>query len=209
MRLSKDLIGKSIVTIDDGRIVGQVRDIYLTPALDAMAGVFMKKEGIIRRKSILVPADAVVVFGIDVVLINSAEAVTDDKTLTDAASWVRLNKLQGREVDTPGGTRIGTVGDVVLDEEGAVTAYALSRVLVEGPIGQTRAIYREAVTDPGHDDGIMTINLKRAEDPNYVEPEPTPAPTPVAQPQEKPPQDIDNGVVGNSAETDTADDLTQ
>ncbi|MGB1250309.1 MAG: PRC-barrel domain-containing protein [Candidatus Promineifilaceae bacterium] len=198
MRLSKDLVGKDVVTIDDGRIVGHVRDIYLTPGLDAMAGVFLKKEGIIRRKSILVPADAVVVFGIDVVLITSADAVTDDKTFTAAANWVRLDKLQGREVDTPGGTRIGTVGDVVLDEEGGVTAYALSRVLVEGPIGQTRAIYREAVINAGKNDDVMTIDIKRAEDPNYVPPAPEPA---ASQPTEKRPQDLNDG--STSAETTT------
>lgn len=198
MRLSKDLIGKSIVTIDDGQIVGQVRDIYLTPELDAMAGVFLKKEGIIRRKSILVPADAVVVFGIDVVLINSADSVTDNKTFTESANWVRLNDLDGREVDTPGGTRIGTVGDVVLDEDGGVTAYALSRVLVEGPIGEKRAIYRHAVMDAGKKDGAMTIDIKRAENPNYVPPQPE-----VAAPVEKRPEEIDDGAGEAESEAPT------
>ena len=163
MRLSKDLLNKAIVTIDNGSIVGYVKDIYLTSSLDAMAGIHLKKEGLFRRRSLLIPADSVVVFGIDVVLINSAAAVTNDKELKTAADWVLLNKLQGREVDTPGGTRVGTVGDVVLDEQGSVTAYALSRVLVEGPIAESRVIDRHAVIDPGNADGIMTINIGRAE----------------------------------------------
>ena len=163
MRLSKDLLNKAIVTIDNGTIVGYVKDIYLTPTLDAMAGIHLKKEGLFRRRSLLIPANSVVVFGIDVVLIDTAEAVTDDRSLDSASTWMRLDKLQGREVDTPGGTRVGTIGDVVLDGEGAVTGYALSRVLVEGPIAESRVIDREAVIENGNSDGIMTINIGIAE----------------------------------------------
>lgn len=163
MRLSKDLLHKAIVTIDDGSIVGHVKDIYLTADLGEMAGIHLKKEGIFRRRALLIPANRVVVFGIDVVLVESADAVTDDKKHVEAAAWVLLDKLQGREVDTPGGTRVGTVGDVVLDEEGIVTGYALSRVLVEGPIADSRVIDRAAIIDVGNKDGIMTINLNRAE----------------------------------------------
>ena len=163
MRLSKDLLNKAIVTIDNGSIVGYVKDIYLTPGLDAMAGIHLKKEGLSRRRSLLIPAGSVVVFGVDVVLIDTADAVTDDRTLNGASEWVRLDKLQGREVDTPGGTRVGTIGDVVLDGDGTITGYALSRVLVEGPIAESRIIDRSAVIENGNSDGIMTINIGIAE----------------------------------------------
>ena len=174
MRLSKDLLNKAIVTIDNGSIVGYVKDIYLTPALDAMAGIHLKKEGLFRRRSLLIPANSVVVFGVDVVLIDTADAVTDDRTLNGASGWVRLDKLQGREVDTPGGTRVGTIGDVVLGGDGAISGYALSRVLVEGPIAESRIIDRNAVIENGNADGIMTINIGIAEHsedaPKIVEP---------------------------------------
>ncbi len=163
MRLCKDLINKAIVTIDDGSIVGYVKDLYLTAQLDALAGIHIKKEGVLRRRALLIPAASVIVFGIDVVLINSADAVTTNKILKPAADWVLLKKLQGREVDTPGGTRVGTIGDVLLDSEGNISGYALSRVLVEGPIGDSRMINRSAVVDAGSTDGVMTINLERAE----------------------------------------------
>lgn len=167
MRLSKDLLNKAIVTIDDGSIVGHVKDIYLNADLSEMAGIHLKKEGLFRRRALLIPAHSVVVFGIDVVLINSIQSVSDDKKLVEAASWILLDKLQGREVDTPGGTRVGTIGDVVLDEEGMVTGYALSRVLVEGPIAETRVIDRGAVLNVGNSkEGIMTIDLNRAERPD-------------------------------------------
>ncbi len=193
MRLSKDLVNKSVVSIDEGRVVGQVKDVYFSADLSRMIGIFLGKEGLIRRKSLIVPVDAVVVFGIDAVLIKTASALTDNKMLTEAEQWIRLNDLEGRDVDTPGGTRVGTIGDVILDEEGRVDSFYLSRVLVEGPLAETKQIDRRAMIDSGQADGVLTIDLPRAEDPeHYVPPvvekapEPAPRPAPVAPIEQQP-----------------------
>lgn len=179
MRLSKDLVGKSIVSLDEGRIVGQVKDVYFSADLSKMVGIFLGKEGLIRRKSLLIPIDQVTVFGIDAVLIKTASALTDSKMLTEAEEWIRLDDLDGRDVDTPGGTRVGTVGDIVLDEEGRVNAFYLSRVLVEGPLSESKQIDRRAMIDSGQSDSVLTIDLPRAEDPdNYTVVDDRPATTP-------------------------------
>lgn len=183
MRLSKDLIDKPVVAMSDGRIIGTVKDIYLTPDLDALAGIHLGKEGFLRRKSLLIPAAAVAVFGIDVVLVQHSDVLSDDHQLKDAASWVRLDKLQGREVDTPGGTKVGVIGDVALDEAGRVSGFALSRVYVSGPIAEQRVVYRTAVIDNGNADGVMTIDIARAEKPSAAptaEPLPSTAPVNVS-----------------------------
>ena len=163
MRLSKDIVGKPIITINDGRIMGNVKDVLLTTDLSALAGIYLGREGIIRRKTLLIPSRDVVVFGIDAILVTNAEVVTDNKQIVAADEWVRLNKLQGREIDTPGGTRVGTIGDVVLDEEGGIMGFMLSRIYVEGPIAEQRMIYRHAVIDYGNEDGVMTVDISRAE----------------------------------------------
>jgi uncharacterized protein YrrD len=170
MRLSKDLVNKSVVSIDEGRIVGQVKDVYFSADLSRMVGIFLGKEGLIRRKSLIIPVDAVVVFGIDAVLVKTASALTDSKMLTEAEQWIRLNDLEGRDVDTPGGTRVGTIGDVILNEDGRVDAFYLSRVLVEGPIAALKQIDRRAMIDSGQADGVLTIDLPRAEDPDHYVP---------------------------------------
>lgn len=186
MRLSKDLVSKSVVSIDEGRIVGQVKDVYYSADLSRMVGIFLGKEGLIRRKSLIIPVDAVVVFGIDAVLVKTASALTDDKMLSEAANWIRLNDLEGRDVDTPGGTRVGTIGDVILDEEGKINAFYLSRVLVEGPLAESKQIDRRAMIDSGQADGVLTIDLPRAEDPDhYVPPVEKPVP-PAPEPEPEP-----------------------
>lgn len=163
MRNSKDLIGKSVVSIDEGRLLGTVRDVYLNQDLDWLAGVHLGKEGLLSRRSLLIPRAAIAVFGADYVLAKSSDVVTDDKQLLESESWLRLDKLQGREVDTTGGTKVGIVGDAILDEEARIVGFTLSRVYVEGPVAESRTIYQAAIVDNGQVDGTMTVDLNVVE----------------------------------------------
>lgn len=163
MRFSKDLIGKPIFSIEEGRNLGVVRDVYLDKALSWLAGVHLGKEGLISRRALVIPREAISVFGVDAILAKTADAVTDDKKMADIENWLRLDKLQGREVDTPGGTRVGTLGDVMLDEEARIVGFSLSRVHVEGPIAENPIVMRDAVLDIGGDDDAMTIDLSKVE----------------------------------------------
>lgn len=163
MRNSKDLIGKTIVSIDEGRLIGTVRDVYLDPTLTWLAGVHLGKEGLISRRSLLIPRESIAVFGVDFVLAKQSDVVADDKKLPAAESWLRLDKLQGREVDTTGGTKVGVVGDAILDEEARIVGFTLSRVYVEGPVAESRTIYQEAIVDKGQEDGTMTVDLTLVE----------------------------------------------
>lgn len=163
MRNSKDLIGKSVVSIDEGRLVGAVRDVYLDESLEWLAGVHLGKEGLISRRSLLIRREDIAVFGVDFVLSRSADVVTDDKDYPASDRWLRLDELQGREVDTTGGTRVGVVGDAILDEEARVIGFTLSRVFVEGPVAESRTIYQDAIVDKGQEDGRMTVDLAKVE----------------------------------------------
>jgi len=163
MRNSKEFIGKPIISLDEGRQLGTVRDIYVDRELTALAGVHLGREGLISRKSLLIPRDDIAVFGVDAVLAQRSDVVTDNKQLPESNSWMRLDDLAGRQVDTPAGTRIGTIGDVLLDDDGRIAGFALSRVQVAGPLAEHPVIPHEAVIDTGHDDQVMTIDLALAE----------------------------------------------
>jgi len=97
------------------------------------------------------------------VLVKTAGVVTDDTELAAAKNWLRRDKVAGRDVDTPGGTRLGVLGDVLVDATGRVTGFALGRVFVEGPVAEKRIIDRSAVLDTGSVDGRMTVDLSRLE----------------------------------------------
>ena len=163
MRNSKDLIGKTVVSIDEGRHIGTVRDVYLDPNLEWLAGIHLGKEGLISRRSLLIPRSAIAVFGIDFVLVKASDVISDEKTMPESETWLRLDKLQGREVDTTGGTKVGVIGDAILDEEARIIGFSLSRVFVEGPVAESRTIYQTAIVDNGQEDGRMTVDLAKVE----------------------------------------------
>ncbi|MEM7336239.1 MAG: PRC-barrel domain-containing protein [Chloroflexota bacterium] len=163
MRYGKDFNKKLIISISDGRQIGQVKDLFLDDDLRMLTGIYVGSEGLIRRKSMLIPRESVVVFGIDAVLVKNAEVIKDSTELTESEQWVRLSKLKGRPIDTPGGTKIGTVGDIIIGEEGNITGLALSKVEVEGPIAEKGLVERSTLIDAGSVDGVITIDLTKAE----------------------------------------------
>lgn len=163
MRLGKELIGKPIYSVTDGRFLGNVKDLYVNDTLYWLAGIFLGSEGIIKRKSLVIHRDYVVVFGLDAVLTQKSDVVTDDKEETAVASWLRLSDLRGREVDTPGGTKVGTIGDIILGEEAHIQGFTLAKVFVEGPVAEQGTIPRDALIDTGNEDGRMTIDLPKVE----------------------------------------------
>ncbi len=163
MRLGKDLIGKPIFSAADGKYVGDVKDLYLDPDAISVVGIFLGKEGLISRKDLLIPRDNVVVFGLDAILVKDANAATDSNQYAPVADWLRRNRLQGRDIDTPGGTKVGTVGDVIVDTNADILGFSLARVFVEGPVAEKRLISRGAVQDVGERDGVMTVDLSLAE----------------------------------------------
>ena len=163
MQAGKDLIGKQIISISDGRQLGTVKDLYLDSDLNLVTGVYLGPQGLFSRRSLLIEGSNVMVFGIDVVLAKHSDAVTDSSKATDWAKWIRRDKLQGRQVATAGGTKVGIIDDVILDEATRVIGFRLWRVFVEGPIAERRAVVREAVVEPGNEDEVMIIDLGKAE----------------------------------------------
>jgi uncharacterized protein YrrD len=187
MRLGKDLVGKQIISITDGRSLGAAKDIYMSNELDAITGIYLGSEGLIKRKHFLITRAEVIVFGIDAILVRASDVIAEENDLPESVAWVRLSKLNKREVDTPGGTKVASIGDIILGEQGDITGFALSRVYVEGPIEKNGTIPRTAVIDTGAEDGVMTIDLTRAENPDAVqsppvEPPPSALPVEMADP---------------------------
>lgn len=163
MRLGKGFNNMPIITMDEGRLIGKVTDLYINDTLEIILGLHLGTQGLIRRKAEIIRSGDVVVFGVDAILVSTADVVTDDGSVPGAKEWMRREKLVGREVDTPGGTRLGVIGDVVVDTNGAIAGFALSRVFVEGPLAEKRYVDRTTVIDTGALDGRMTIDLPKLE----------------------------------------------
>ncbi|MGB0385912.1 MAG: PRC-barrel domain-containing protein [Ardenticatenaceae bacterium] len=162
MRRSKGFTGKRIISVDNGTDLGVVKDVYFDRDLTKIAGLFLGNEGLLSRQALLVPSSAITLFGQDAILVNHCQVVTNS-TPTDITEWVRRDRLQGRAITSAGGTKVGTINDVLVDGAGIVKAFSLAMIFLNSPITQTRLIRRNVVLDIGSAGSPMTIDLAKAE----------------------------------------------
>ncbi|MGD8966128.1 MAG: PRC-barrel domain-containing protein [Anaerolineae bacterium] len=190
MRLGKSLIGNPVFGITDGRKLGQVKDLYLDDDLTSVVGLFLGREGLLRPTPLFAERADVSLFGIDVILATSTATVYEGEKAPEPPGWLRLDELRGREVQTPGGTKIGRVGDVALDDAARITGFSLTNLSVVGPVAEAAAVAREAVVEVASADNVITIDLALAEqapleiDPGLLFSKPTPIETPYEAPVE-------------------------
>ncbi|MDX1415330.1 MAG: PRC-barrel domain-containing protein [Candidatus Promineifilaceae bacterium] len=164
MFLGKDIMGNPIIAISNGQSIGNVKDVYLSADCRSVAGIYLGSEGLFSRKYFLIKSEDMVTIGRDAVLVTHSEVIHKVDDLQDSEeAWLRRDELQGRPVDTPGGTKVGKVGDIILDKEGKVLGFDLSPVYVAGPIAANGSIALHTVEDVGSEDGVMTIDLEQAE----------------------------------------------
>ncbi len=164
MRLAQELIGKAIISVEEGQELGKVQDFFLDRDLTELAAVYLGSEGLLSRKESFIKWSDVVTLGQDAIMVKDAGCVIEATDVSEGIeSYIRRDEIRDRPVDTPGGTKIGHVGDVILDGGAKIAGFTLSQTFVSGPIAENRAISRAAVVDTGHEDGVMTANLSEAE----------------------------------------------
>ncbi|MFW6082682.1 MAG: PRC-barrel domain-containing protein [Chloroflexota bacterium] len=163
MRLGKSLIGNPVFGSTDGRELGEVKDLYLDNDLTSVVGIYLGREGLLRPTPLFVERNHIALFGIDVLLTAGTFTVQEGAESAEPTGWLRLERLRGREVHTPGGTRIGRIGDVALDEDARVTGFSLTSLSVKGPVAEADAVARQAMVDPENEEGGLTMDLAEAE----------------------------------------------
>jgi sporulation protein YlmC with PRC-barrel domain len=138
----------------------------LTMNLQSVAGIYLGSTGGLfsSRSSFLVKSEDVVTMGEDAVIVKHDDVIQEEKDISDIdETWLRRDELQGRIVESPGGTKIGKVGDVIINKEGKVLGFSLSQVYISGPVAENRSVAIHTVQDVGNEDGVMTIDLEQAE----------------------------------------------
>jgi sporulation protein YlmC with PRC-barrel domain len=163
MLTSKELSSKPVITISDGRRLGEVKDLYLDGDVRQSVGIYLGTEGLLKRKEMMIPRESIQVSGVDVWLVSNGEAVISKDQLADSAGFTLVSSLRGREIQTDGGTKLGVVEDVLLDNDLRVLGFSLSKVYAQGPIAEKKAIARDAITSLGSKDEPMLADLVQAE----------------------------------------------
>ena len=147
----RDLIGRLIVTVTHGEIVGKVKDVLIDPDRFEIAALVLPTRGL-KKTVMVLPRGVIHMFGKDVVLVKSNEAMPRDNTLSSVASLIAVSgEMKGRQVATEKGVRVGLLNDVLVDEDGKVVGWDLSKVFITGPVAESKQIPFGATRSVGPD----------------------------------------------------------
>lgn len=163
MSTTKQLHNTLLVSLTDGKLLGEIKDIYLNADVTQLAAVLVRTEGLLNRKAYVIERSKIQTYGADAWLISGSETVFELPGIAGYESFVLASEVIGREVLTEGGTKIGSVGDVLLDAEAKVVGFSLDKLAMVGPLSERKAIARAAITQIGSRDEPMTTILARAE----------------------------------------------
>lgn len=117
MRKGRDFLDKPVIEINSGKLLGYVNG--FKPGQDGkLAGIYMKD---LQKKPLLIPFEKVSNLGRDAVLVNGH--IYPQELETNQAE----TKYEGTLVMTASGNNMGTIQDLVFDEEdGSITGYEVS-----------------------------------------------------------------------------------
>jgi uncharacterized protein YrrD len=143
MRAS-DLIGMPVVTLDEARIIGEVRDVLFDPRESRIAGLTVRGRGLLSPPLLgFLAVESIHSAGNDAVMVpDEAAMVRDKKQINERIADQR--EAPGSMVATEDGVELGVVGDFVLEADGSqlrVVGYCIEReegreLIVPAPEGQ-------------------------------------------------------------------------
>jgi uncharacterized protein YrrD len=162
MHLGQEMVGKPVFSVEDGRKLGSVKDLYFDEKVQSLTGLYLGQERLLSLKANAIQRADVKVFGVDAILTLDASAMRDKGKLSGSRKWVRRDRFPGRKVATAGGTKVGVINDVLLDDKQRVIGFTLRRVFVEGPVAENNSIARESIVNLSDDD-VMIVDLASAE----------------------------------------------
>ena len=153
---ARDLKGRAVLTLSDATKVGQVDDVLFDPDFRRILG-FRVKHGGLLSKTAAVTRDNVSSIGADAVTVQDAASINEEKRFPTLAEAATLEQAEGTKVVTEGGTLLGTVNGVEIDDEArTVNAYVLSVSLLERLQHHAPTVRADQVIRLG-DGGIMIV----------------------------------------------------
>jgi uncharacterized protein YrrD len=121
MQRISHIVGKPIVSAEQGEQVGKVADVLLDPMTQEIVGLVVAG-GLLSSEQVL-PFKDVQTFGTDTVVARTAAGVLGPKDWhAERIETSRFSALKDRLVMTDAGRELGRVKDIHLDEQSGVVA---------------------------------------------------------------------------------------
>lgn len=149
---SKEFAGNPVIDITNGEMIAQIEDLRIDPNTLRATAAITSKGTLLSREVEAIPADQVEVWGQDAILAKQTNVIVAEEELDGRDGWLSAaNDIRGYEVVAEDGTRIGTLGDVVLDNQGHVKGYQMAEVVAEGRVAVANWIDVKATRSLGPD----------------------------------------------------------
>lgn len=155
MRTTKELAGLAVIDVRDGKKLGTVSETVVSPDDGRLLGFVLKSGGMLSREESAVEIDDVRSVGADAITVEGEEIIHRPEATQPNFQEARTGDrtLIGRKIVTQGGTVLGQVADLVINEE----ARRLGSILIGGGVFESRdAIPAARVVSVGPDVVIVT-----------------------------------------------------
>lgn len=155
MRTTRELSGLAIIDIEDGKKLGSVGEVVVSPDDGRLLGFVIKSGGLLKTEESVVEIDDVRAIGADAVTVTGDEIIHRTEASSDALRQARAGDraLVGRKVVTQGGSVLGQVADLVLSEE---SRRVVGLVLGGGMFEKGDAVPADRIAAVGPDVVIVT-----------------------------------------------------
>ncbi|MFN0085797.1 MAG: PRC-barrel domain-containing protein [Blastocatellia bacterium] len=160
MEKTKEFHGKLLISITDGKSLGEIKDVFLDKEAKEVIAVYLGKTGLLSRKTHLIHIDQIRLFGVDAWLVNGSDKMVTKDEVEGSDQFILADEVRGRVIQTDGKTKIGTIGDIIVDGRMNVLGFAFDKIYVEGPLSAAKEIARGAITAFG---SPMIASLEKAE----------------------------------------------
>lgn len=160
MKKSEELLGLSIISIEDGKEVGIVRDLIVNPG-DRAVECLVVDDGSRYREVKILPFSMVEGVGEYAVTIQSADAISDMSEHPEVQKLLEQNvHIKGTKVATKRGRLIGSVQEYYVDEDSKGKIDACELVPAGAGDKNTKIIKAEYVITFGKDILVVDENVE-------------------------------------------------
>ncbi|GAC1561966.1 MAG: hypothetical protein NVS2B7_36140 [Herpetosiphon sp.] len=131
MQSINELFGKEVVNQSSGQKIAKVQDVVLDSSARHIVALVMNDGGLIHSPSVI-RWSAIATLG-DVIVVNPPSPVGTVKDDTEVADLLKLEtRITGTSIINPGGSEIGSVSDILVNDQGEVIGYEVKQGLFDG-----------------------------------------------------------------------------
>ena len=155
------MIGCQVITLDQGEIVGTVKDFLVDRETWQLSALILNKK-LFSKEPNLILRNMIQLIGTHVVLIQSKQLSQQKDMRTGLESYNKKlrSDLSELKAITNKGAHIATLnGSIFFDEKGKVNRFGLSKVIVKHPMLENKCIPLEIVHSLGPDVLIIESDM--------------------------------------------------